>query len=91
MRHGDPLSSFLFILVVEGLVIAMNEGCEQHFYQGITFSNDDTRLFNLMYADNVTFTSEWFEVNLVTLNRIMRCFFLAYGLKVNLHCVCCQR
>lgn len=38
-----------------------------------------------MYADDVTFIGEWSEMNFVNLNRILRCFYLSSGLKVNLH------
>lgn len=36
VRQCDPLSPFLFILVMEGLNIAMSDACDKHIYQGIT-------------------------------------------------------
>lgn len=38
-----------------------------------------------MYADDVIFIGEWSDVNFVNLNRLLCCFFIASGLKVNLH------
>lgn len=37
-----------------------------------------------MYVDDVTFVGEWFEVNFINLNRILRCFYLASILRVDL-------
>lgn len=85
VRQCDPLSSFLFILAMEGLNIAMKEACNQNWYQGIFLRNEDACLSHLMYADDVTFIGEWSEMNFVNLNRILRCFYLSSGLKVNLH------
>lgn len=38
-----------------------------------------------MYADDATFKIEWSEVNFVNLNRLICCFFLDLGLKMNFH------
>nr|KAJ0197312.1 hypothetical protein LSAT_V11C700354610 [Lactuca sativa] len=77
VRQCDPLSSFLFILAMEGLNIAMKEAC-------IFLRNEDACLSHLMYADDVTFIGEWSEMNFVNLNRILRCFYLSsvYGVGV---------
>lgn len=38
-----------------------------------------------MYAYDVMFMGEWSKVNFVNLNRILRCFYMALGLKMNVH------
>ncbi|KAL4586081.1 hypothetical protein LXL04_010712 [Taraxacum kok-saghyz] len=85
VRQGDPLAPFLFILAMEGLSLTMREACEQHRFQGISTPNGGPMLSHLMYADDVTFIGDWSEMNLINLNRILRCFYLASGLKVNLN------
>lgn len=85
VRQGDPLAPFLFIIAMEGLHVSLEKACELHYFRGISFSKENVSLSHLMYADDVTFVGEWSEMNIVNLNRILRCFFLASGLKVNLH------
>ncbi|KAL4582537.1 hypothetical protein LXL04_007088 [Taraxacum kok-saghyz] len=85
VRQGDPLAPFLFILAMEGLSLTMREACEQHSFHEISLPNGGPTLSHLMYADDVTFIGEWSEMNLINLNRILRCFYLASGLKVNLN------
>lgn len=38
-----------------------------------------------LYADDVLFMGEWFVVNTKNLSRILKCFQMASGLKVNFH------
>lgn len=85
VRQGDPMASFLFVIAMEGLSISIREACNQHLYYGISLPNNGPYLSHLMYADDVTFVGEWSETNLINLNRILRCFFIASGLKVNLN------
>ena len=84
VRQGDPMAPFLFVLVMEALSVTMRLATSCHRFHGIKVPNRGPVLTHLMYADDVTFIREWNEVNLVNLRRILRCFYLASGLKVNL-------
>nr|KAJ0214225.1 hypothetical protein LSAT_V11C400179530 [Lactuca sativa] len=64
---------------------AVEEACDQHFYHGINLPNNGPMLSQFIYADDVTVIGEWYEMDLINLNRILRCFYIASGLKFNLH------
>lgn len=84
VRQGDPLAPFLFIIAMEGLKVSVDKACELHFFRGVSIPSHGISLSHLMYADDVTFIGEWSEMNFINLNRLLRCFFLASGLCVNL-------
>lgn len=84
VRQGDPLAPFLFIIAMEGLRVSIETACDLHYFRGVSFPSHGVSLSHLMYADDVTFIGEWSEINFINLNRLLRCFFLASGLCVNL-------
>ncbi|KAL7593363.1 hypothetical protein Lser_V15G33806 [Lactuca serriola] len=84
IRQGDPLSPFLFIIVAEGLHIAMEEGKEIGIFEGIKLPSQGPSLSHLQYADDVIFLGSWSIENAKNLIRILRCFELASGLKINM-------
>ncbi|KAL7597416.1 hypothetical protein Lser_V15G29053 [Lactuca serriola] len=63
---------------MEGVSVSMKEACDRHIFQGISLPHGGPILSHLMYV------GEWSGINFLNLNRILRCFFLASGLKVNL-------
>ncbi|KAI3800096.1 hypothetical protein L1987_35404 [Smallanthus sonchifolius] len=83
LRQGDPLSPFLFILALEALSMFMNKALNLGLLQGIRLPNNGPVVSHLCYADDVIFLGPWSERNLVNLNRLLRCFQLVTGLKVN--------
>nr|GFA20218.1 RNA-directed DNA polymerase, eukaryota, reverse transcriptase zinc-binding domain protein [Tanacetum cinerariifolium] len=58
---------------------AVNDGIFKglHLHESLTVSH-------LFYADDAVFIGEWSHENLVNLVRILKCFHLASGLKINL-------
>lgn len=84
VRQRDPLSPFLFIIAIEGHSVSLKEACNCHIFQGISLPHDGPYLSHLMYVDDVTFVGEWYKINLINLNRIFRCFYLAFSLRINL-------
>ncbi|GJZ10117.1 RNA-directed DNA polymerase, eukaryota [Tanacetum coccineum] len=83
LKQGDPLSPFLFILVMESLHLSFNRVLNAGLFKGISL-NDSLTLSHLFYADDAIFVGEWDGSNIKTLVHVLKCFFLASGLKINL-------
>ncbi|XP_052625816.1 uncharacterized protein LOC128132862 [Lactuca sativa] len=82
LRQGDPLSPFLFILAMEGLHIALMRARAGNALRGVSISGIE--ISHLLYADDVMLITPWDPENANRLLRILRCFYLASGLKINL-------
>lgn len=83
VMQGDPLSSFLFIVAMEGLNIVMKTACEKDIFHGVKVSHTENIISHLFYADDALFVREWSRDNIKNLSRILRCFHVASDLKVN--------
>ncbi|XP_035831848.1 uncharacterized protein LOC118480940 [Helianthus annuus] len=84
LRQGDPLSPFLFVMAMEALSGIMKAAESTGLFKGIKVTNDGPYLSHLIYADDVMFVGEWSLSNINNLRRMLRCFYLVSGLKVNL-------
>ncbi|GJZ44939.1 putative RNA-directed DNA polymerase, eukaryota, reverse transcriptase zinc-binding domain protein [Tanacetum coccineum] len=94
LRQGDPLSPFLFILAMKGLHALTCKAEELGFackaeelglYKWASFSCGNMSISHLIYAYDVIFFGEWSLVNSHNLLCVLRCFYLIYGLKINVH------
>ncbi|KAM0007813.1 putative RNA-directed DNA polymerase [Helianthus debilis subsp. tardiflorus] len=85
LRQGDPLSPFLFVLAMEALTGVMKKACEIGAFKGLSFSQIGSSLSHFLYADDVIFVGEWSYTNVMNLKRLLRCFFLVSGLKINMN------
>ncbi|KAK1432883.1 hypothetical protein QVD17_09785 [Tagetes erecta] len=83
LRQGDPLSPFLFILVMEALHLSIFEAVNMGIFHGIKLPNDGPVISHLFYADDAIFLGEWSLSNVQNLGRILKCFHVASGLKIN--------
>lgn len=81
--EGDPLSPFLFIMVMEGLNVAMKEALSKGIFNGISIPASNSVVSHLFYADDTFFIGECSRSNIANLARILRCFYVSSGLKVN--------
>ena len=84
LRQGDLLSPFLFIIVMEGLHVFMEDAIGSGIYLGINVGRQPLPISHLFYVDDVLFLVEWDENNLRQLINILKCFFLVSGLRLNL-------
>ncbi|GKB89566.1 RNA-directed DNA polymerase, eukaryota [Tanacetum coccineum] len=83
LKQGDPLSPYLFILVMESLHLSFNNIINADLFKGIRF-DDSLTLSHLFYADDAVFIGKWDRANILTIVRMLKCFFLASGLQINI-------
>ncbi|GJV39152.1 RNA-directed DNA polymerase, eukaryota [Tanacetum coccineum] len=76
LKQGDPLSHFLFILIMETLHLSFMRILNAGLYKGISL-NDSFTISHLFYADDVVFVAEWNDTNIYTLLNVLKCFYVA--------------
>ncbi|GKC04288.1 RNA-directed DNA polymerase, eukaryota [Tanacetum coccineum] len=82
LKQGDPLSPYLFILIMEYVCTFLLSCIADGFFNGIKLKGPT--ISHLFYADDAMFIGEWSESNLKSIVTILNCFFLASGLKINI-------
>lgn len=83
LRQGDPPSSFLFLLAVEGLSILMKRAADCGFYEPAEIGSKKVKVIHLQFADDTVFLGTTKEENVWVMKRILRNMELLSGLKVN--------
>ncbi|CAJ2637312.1 unnamed protein product [Trifolium pratense] len=82
LRQGDPMSPFLFLIVVEGLSGLMNKAVGSGSFHGYKVNNN-LMFHTLQFADDTIIVGEGKWDNLWTIKTVLRSFELVSGLKVN--------
>lgn len=77
LKQGDPLSPFLFILVMESLNISFQRVVNAGLFNGINISST-VNLSHLFYADDAIFIGQWNELNIDTLVASVGMFFQGF-------------
>ncbi|KAI3775666.1 hypothetical protein L1987_45415 [Smallanthus sonchifolius] len=85
IRQGDPMSPFLFIIVMEALSCMLRRACDTGSFHGVCLPNGGLIVSHLLYADDAMVMGEWSQYNFKALKRILRIFHLCSGLRINLH------
>ncbi|GJV14423.1 putative RNA-directed DNA polymerase, eukaryota, reverse transcriptase zinc-binding domain protein, partial [Tanacetum coccineum] len=85
LRQGDPLSPFLFIIIMEGLHIALRDAMAANLFHGVKVGSSTLRLSHLLYADDVIIMSEWDKRDMKNIIHVLHVFYMASGLKININ------
>ncbi|KAJ0853618.1 putative RNA-directed DNA polymerase [Helianthus annuus] len=85
LRQGDPLSPFLFLVVMEALSCVLNKARAIGEFQGVRLDIDGTVISHLFYADDALILGEWSDSNVIKVARILRCFYICSGLRININ------
>ncbi|GJY69402.1 RNA-directed DNA polymerase, eukaryota, partial [Tanacetum coccineum] len=83
LKQGDPLSPFLFILVMECLHLSFQNVVDAGMFTGISL-NHSVNLSHMFYADDAVFVGQWNDQNINTLTHVLECFYHASGLRINM-------
>ncbi|XP_022042044.1 uncharacterized protein LOC110944705 [Helianthus annuus] len=84
MRQGDPISPFLFVVVMEALSCLLDKAKEDGIFSGLQLPNGGPVLSHLFFADDALIIGDWLEDNALNVIRILRCFYMCSGLSINL-------
>ncbi|XP_048491371.1 uncharacterized protein LOC125492703 [Beta vulgaris subsp. vulgaris] len=85
LRQGDPLSPFLFVLIVEALNQLIRKATSMQLWNGIGVSYSDLKVTHLQYADDTLIFCEANLESLMNIKKMLIVFQLASGLQVNFH------
>ncbi|XP_076924753.1 putative mitochondrial protein AtMg01250 [Bidens hawaiensis] len=83
LRQRVPLSPFLFVIAMEGLSCLIKKAVRSGAFKGLQCGVGGPLLSHLLYADDAIIIGEWNRANAQNLKRLLRCFSLVSGLKVN--------
>lgn len=82
LLQGDPLSHFLFVLVMEVLTALVRKAKEVGEFRGFRV-NEEEEIHMLQFADDTIIISERDTANIWSMKAIFRGFELMSGLRIN--------
>nr|GEZ89313.1 RNA-directed DNA polymerase, eukaryota, reverse transcriptase zinc-binding domain protein [Tanacetum cinerariifolium] len=84
LKQGDPLSPFLFILVMESLLVSFQRLVDACLFNGIKLDSS-LQISRLFYADDAIFIGQWSQCNSDPIIRVLDVFYRASGLRINMN------
>nr|GEU39075.1 RNA-directed DNA polymerase, eukaryota [Tanacetum cinerariifolium] len=84
LKQGDPLSPFLFILIMESLHLSFSKVKDAGLFLGIPIGSSLT-ISHLFFEDDDIFVGKWDSLSIRTIVNVLKCFHLASGLKIKFH------
>ncbi|XP_021975185.1 uncharacterized protein LOC110870307 [Helianthus annuus] len=85
MRQGDPISPFLFLLVMEAFSSVIKKACRVGAFRGIQLPKEGSVLSHLLYTNDSVLIGEWARNNIKKVALLLRCFYMCSGLKINMN------
>lgn len=83
LRQGDPVSPFLFNIVVEALTIMLERAKVRNIIEGIVMGRDGLVLTHLQFANDTILFCNNDKEEMCNMKRILRIFQLMSGLKIS--------
>lgn len=83
MRQGDPISHFLFLVVVECFSRLMSLASEKGFFKAAEIDRDKVLVSHLQFVDDTILMGEGGVEDVKALKRILVLFEMLSGLKIN--------
>lgn len=83
IRHGDPMSQLLFNLVGEVFNLMTEKAKVLGLIKGIKFQYDSTEISHIQFVDDTIIFLQQDEASLLNCKRLLQCFQLTSGLKIN--------
>lgn len=79
LRKGDPLFSYLFLLITEGLSSLLQDANDGGTLSGYEFAKTNLRVSHLLFADDSLIFCKANEKNYNNLKRILKLYERASG------------
>nr|GEZ79538.1 RNA-directed DNA polymerase, eukaryota [Tanacetum cinerariifolium] len=83
LKQGDPLSPFLFILIIKSLHLSFQRVEDAGMFKGIKLGSS-VSTSHMFYADDAVLVGQWCESNINTLVPVLECFYRASSLRINM-------
>jgi hypothetical protein len=83
LRHGDPLSPYLFLLFVEGLCTTLNRVEREQEITGLPVTRGGTRLNHLFFADDDHLFCKANVPEWIRMQQVLELYEKASGQKLN--------
>ncbi|KAK2650715.1 hypothetical protein Ddye_018204 [Dipteronia dyeriana] len=88
LHQGDPLPPFLFNIAIKVLNRLLKKALEMNMVRGVDFGNGKEHATHLQSTDETIVFLEPKRDYLLNLKRILRCYEMASGLRINFHKYC---